>query len=220
MTKAEATKYSGEHVMLPRDQLGGEEKRAAKSAMAKAHAKAERSQATRKRLKSVFQRKAMPLCGMTIHLCDQLHEATKTQCRTAIQQHRMKECTNPTDAVYFVCGNPAQPRQRVQLVVTMCGGMLVTPEWLTTGGKLGLALSAVPAVQAANRRLWVSDSFAMSHPEGTVIIQQALLAPDSRWRSCSKDIYVAAALKNKPPWGTIALVTTAEKKRAQCSHRI
>ena len=54
---------------------------------------------------------------------------------------KLKELAGRGEAVYVSCGNPAQHRsQHSKLLVTMCAGMLATPEWLASGGKLGLAV--------------------------------------------------------------------------------
>jgi len=74
----------------------------------------------------------------------------------------------------------------------MLGGMLLTAEWLTTGGRLGLAMSAVSAVEQAKRRLWISTAFEGAHPEEVKVVRQAIGGTDSRWRTCSKDLLIFA----------------------------
>ena len=54
----------------------------------------------------------------------------------------------------------------------------------------------------------------MEQPRITGVAGQALETPDSRWKACSKNVFVTAAIKPRPPLNVIALVTTGEKARS------
>ena len=190
----QATKYSGEHWMLPQDRVGEKEKRLASAARAKNHAKAERAQDLQKSKKSVFKRKVLPLAGMTVYVCERLDHTTKDECMKIVKARKMHHRSDPLDAVYFVCSSPAAPTGRVKLVAGMLGGMLVTPSWLKSGGQVGLAMSAESAVQSAQRRIWISDSFAALRPEEAAVVRHSIHCPASRWRACTKDIVVILSL--------------------------
>ena len=198
--------------MLPRDGLDKGVEDFAKAARAKAHAKAEAAQAIRKRKKSAFDRKILPLAGMTVHLCKLLSDDARKQCQHQTRLLRLTEADR-ANAVFFICDNPAQPRsQYTKLAVAMSGGVVATPEWLVSGGHKCVAVSAIPAVEQAKRRLWVSESFSKQNPILGAIVRSSMAAMKSRWTPCSKDNYITDALKATPPWCTLALVTKRERE--------
>ena len=90
--------------------------------------------------------------------------------------------------------------------------MVATPEWLVSGGHKCVAVSAIPAVEQAKRRLWVSESFSKQNPILGAIVRSSMAAMKSRWTPCSKDNYITDALKATPPWCTLALVTKRERE--------
>ena len=212
--KREASTYSGEHVLVPQDDIQKDQQRAAASRRAKAHSLGEKAQAKMRAQKQVFKQKVWRFDGVPVHFCPSLTAAQLGSCQTVVIQHRMERAERPS-AVFYVTSNPASPPdQTTKLVVGLCGGMLVSPDWFCSRGKQGLAVKATPATKVA-RRLWISNGFRRREPQVTAVIGQALATPDSRWKACSKDVFVTAALKPKPPLSVIALVTTSEKERLE-----
>ena len=144
---------------------------------------------------------------MPVHLCESLCGQSRSRCQSVITKHKMENCSDLFKGIYFVTTNPAEPPHELKLVASLCGGMLVTPEWFCSQGCSGLGLRAVAAISIA-RRLWVSAHFRRDHPAAAAQIDRALHLPESKWRACSKDAFATAALKSPPSMQVLALMTT------------
>ena len=127
VAKAEASKYSGEHVMLRQDRLTEELAAVASAAQAKSHRDAERKQAKLKAVKSAFKRKAWPLAGMPVYICSNIARSVTEKCKRLAASKGMTLVENRAAAVIFVVPNPPLPDQLTMLVSALLGGMLVTP---------------------------------------------------------------------------------------------
>ena len=88
--KRDATKYSGEHTMLPEDDVDPEMLRVARIARAKAAASAEKARAKLKSLRRVFQKRKWTFNGMPVCLCESLCGQSRSRCQSVITKHKMK----------------------------------------------------------------------------------------------------------------------------------
>ena len=119
---------------------------------------------------------------------------------------------DPKAAVFYVVDNPAAPEsQELALLACMQGGYMVSPEWLCSRGRQGLAAAVVQATHTARRKLWVSHAFKTNNPQlAAAVTSRIIETGGSKWRLCKRADWLNAAVKATPSWGTIALVTTTE----------
>ena len=210
-TKRNASKYSGDHVLLPQDGLDAGMQTVAKAAMAKAHARFEKAKAKTQAMRKVFKRKYFPKANMPVYLCASTTAEDLDPCLQAITAAQMVRSRDPLEAVYYVTTNPGDPVNEItKLTAGLCGGMLVTPAWLTSMGARGLATMAIPALKV-KRKLWISKRFRSAKPAIAQTIDKALASPDSCWAACTKEVFVNGAIKTPPPLNVLGLVTRTEK---------
>ena len=211
--KRDLTKISGDHIDLPQDGVDADLRAQSLTARAKAHAAREKAKAKTKALRSTISkpRKPWPMAKMPVYTCDSLSAADLGACRQAIAASWMLDSRRPMDAVYHVTTKPGGPVPlRTKLVTGLCGGMLVTPVWLTSKGSRGLAVMAVPAIHV-KRKLWISTRFRRENPSLARTIDSAMALPRSRWAACSKEAFADAAIRKPVPLNVLALVTRTEK---------
>ena len=211
--KRDMTMLSGDHFELPQDGVDADLRARSQVARAKANARLEKAKAKTKALRSAISkpRKPPPMAKMPVYTCDSLSAADLGICRQAIVAARMYDLRSPMEAVYYVTTNPGDPvSSTAKLVAGLCGGMLVTPAWLTTKGSRGLAVMAVPAIKV-KRKLWISNRFRRENPSLARLTDAAIALPQSRWAACSKEVFADAAIRSPPPLNVLALVSHAEK---------
>ena len=73
------------------------------------------------------------------------------QCKILRKQARV-------DADLFVCQIPEKASEKIQLVVRLVGGSLITPDFLTSEGLRGVAIAFQPAMKTP-RNVFVSEGF-------------------------------------------------------------
>ena len=135
---------------------------------------------------------------------------------SSVQAGNRKNCmaleADPKEAIFYVVDNPAAPEsQELALLACMQGGYMVSPEWLCSRGRQGLAAAVVQATHTARRKLWVSRAFKSTHPQlAAAVTSRIIETGGSKWRLCKRGDWLNAAVKATPSWGTIALVTTTE----------
>ena len=199
--------------MLSQDGLAAASSRDAKIAREMAHATAEKKKRKALTSTSALRARLELSCldaNTKFHLCGLLAAEVATQCRRAIDKHGMMLEANPKEAIVYVVDNPAAPEsQELALLACMQGGYMVTPEWLCSRGRQGLAAAVVQATHT-RRKLWVSSAFKTNYPQLAATLASTVESGDSKWRLCKRADWLNAAVKATPPWSTIALVTSAE----------
>ena len=85
---------------------------------------------------------------------------------------------------------------RTKLWIGLMGGMVVTPEWLLTDGKMGLGLSVRSAIQF-KRTWWISDAFKIRYPSVAGAIDAALNDRTCKWKSARAMFFVRNIAKPK-----------------------
>ena len=192
--------------MLPQDGLAAAASRDARKARGMAHASAEKKKRKAHESTSALRAKLelsnIP-ANSKFHVCGLLAAEVAAQCRRAIEKNCMVLEADPKAALFYVVDNPAAPEsQQLALLACMQGGYMVSPEWLCSRGRQGLAAAVVQATHTARRKLWVSRAFKSTHPQlAAAVTSRIIETGGSKWRLCKRGDWLNAAVKATPSWG-------------------
>ncbi len=114
-------------------------------------------------------------------------------------------------ATVVVVNNVAALTPRQKWVLSLRGGVAVTPRYICTRGQQGVAMPFCAAIATA-RKLWLSPEFRRVVPNCARLIEDACAIPESKWKLVPRDVFDKAQHRDNTQM--IALVTRPEKKGA------
>ena len=133
---------------------------------------------------------------------------------TAIKSTGMVKTTNRAVATCFVVADLNNVGQRVDWVVSLQGGFIVTPEYVHSRGSSGPMAAYVASIRDP-RVLWCSPAFADNHRIIYDILIAAIARPESSWKwfhGSTGEFLEKAGKKSRVPREIHGLVTLNEKK--------
>ena len=132
---------------------------------------------------------------------------------TAIKSTGMVKTTNRAVATCFVVADLNDVGQRVDWVVSLQGGFIVTPEYVHSRGSSGPMAAYVASIRDPRVR-WCSPAFAENHRIIYDILTAAIARPESSWKwfhGSTAEFLAKAGKKKRVPRDILGLVTLHEK---------